>query len=426
MTSNIVLLTIDALRADHLSCYQYERRTTPFIDSLAEDSVLFENAYSASSHTREAVPSLLTGLYPDEATGDNFTCGRDTVATYLSEICSTGGFHSNPYVSRAYGFDRDFDAFDDDLHLGQHRVFALIQRALDKFMFNRGAYHARAEDINERSLAWLDSLPDDEPFLLWNHYMDVHGPYNPPEEYNEWGKSVTNSEAQELYDKISGDRDVTDDEIASARNLYDGEIAYIDAQIKSIFSELNNRGLLEDSVVIVTADHGDLFGEHGKFAHPRYVYQELTRIPLLLWTPDTEKVRVDAACSIIDILPTILDWVKSESAYLPGRSLFNYESFDPNRIVFSTARGVGNDRNLRRVAANQNKCSYLLEYNLSDGSVRNEQRAGEVSNGTVTDWGTLREEALSFLETFTETKGESDDQKINEEIEQRLDSLGYK
>jgi len=426
MTSNVVLLTIDALRADHLSCYGYERATTPFIDSFAEDAMLFEHAYSTSSHTREAVPSLLTGLYPHEATADDFTRASDTVATHITDTHETGAFHSNPYVSRAYGYDKDFDAFDDDLRLGQHRVLALIQRALDKFVFNKGAYHARAEEINERSLSWLDSLSDDGPFFLWNHYMDVHGPYNPPDEYNEWGEPVSNSEAQDLYDRLSGNDEVTDDEVETARNLYDGEIAYTDAHVEALLSELDAQGYLDDAIVIVAADHGDLFGEYGQFAHPRFVYQELTRIPLLIRTPETDGVRVEKTCSLIDLLPTILDWVDADEASIPGESLLEPASIDPDRVVYSTARGLDDEQNLRRIAANRRERSFLLEYDLSNETVHNEQRVGKTSTDSLTDWDELRDHALSFLDTYSSSKRDTDTKEVGEEIERRLDALGYK
>src|SRR6056297_1726457 len=152
---NVILLSGDALRADHLSCYGYHRETSPVLDELAEESISFTNAYSASSHTREAIPALLTGEYPDVAIGPDYRLATDTVASTLSEEgFATGGFHSNPFVSRAYGFDRGFDEFDDDLHLGQHKLIALAQRALDKF---RNRHYARAEEINARSLEWIDS-----------------------------------------------------------------------------------------------------------------------------------------------------------------------------------------------------------------------------------------------------------------------------
>lgn len=209
----IILLSIDALRADHLGYHGYDRDTSPFLDELATETRSFDRAISASSHTRESVPALLSGRFPNRFAEAGFRLVTDSVATHLSDTgYRTGAFHSNPYASRAYGFETGFDTFDDDLTLGRNRFVALAQRALNKFVFNRGEYHARADEINDRSFEWLDSLADDDQFFLWNHYMDVHGPYNPPvTEFSE--TELSNADAQKLYQKcIKRPDELTDEE----------------------------------------------------------------------------------------------------------------------------------------------------------------------------------------------------------------------
>ncbi|WP_082146812.1 helix-turn-helix domain-containing protein [Halostagnicola sp. A56] len=166
---------------------------------FSEKSITYKSAISPSSHTREAIPSLLSGFYPDIFAANGYRYTRGTIADQLSEY-RTAAFHSNPYVSRAYGFDSGFDTFEDDLLLGQNRLLALAQTALNKFFFKKGDFYARAEEINERSLSWLDSR-DDDRFFLWNHYMDPHGPYNPPSKYNYADQELSNDEAQTLYQK---------------------------------------------------------------------------------------------------------------------------------------------------------------------------------------------------------------------------------
>ncbi|ACV12302.1 sulfatase [Halorhabdus utahensis DSM 12940] len=427
---NVVLLTIDALRADHLSCYGYDRTTTPFLDSFAEQSILFENTYSTSSHTREAMASLLSGTYPDEAIEDDYSISAETVASHLADTHLCGGFHSNPYLSRAFGYDRDFEAFDDDLRLGQNRILGLIQRALDKFVFNRGSYHARASEINERSLNWLDSIQDEEPYFLWNHYMDVHGPYNPPTDYNTWSDPISDSDAQQLYDALSGGEAVSEDDVGRALNLYDGEILYTDALIEEFITELDRRDHLEDTLVLITADHGDLFGEYDSFAHPRYVYPELTRVPLLVRTPETQTGRVQGACSTVDILPTILDWIGQSNEQLAGRSLF--DDVESDRVVYSTARGEDDNQHCRRIAANQRGHSHLLEYDTQRETIQHERRIvsnpeQSSANNCDIDWGMLRDNARSFGQVHAESKSApGSGAEVEEEIERRLDALGYK
>jgi len=155
----------------------------------------------------------------------------DTVGNILSEEgFSTAAFHSNPYASRAFGMDRGFDRFDDDLHLGNHKLIALIQRALDKL---RNRHYARANEINDRSLAWIDER--ESPFFLWNHYMDTHGPYEPPGEFRtKYAKrEISDRDAQSLYRRaIKDPESITDDEQQLLIDLYDGEIRYNDEQIR--------------------------------------------------------------------------------------------------------------------------------------------------------------------------------------------------
>ena len=151
---NVILLSIDALRADHLSFHGYERDTAPFLNSLAEEAFTYTSAIAPSSHTREAVPSILTGHYPDAFARAGYRLTEETVAARLANAgYATAGFHSNPYVSRAYGWGDGFEEFDHDLLLGSNRLLALAQRAIDKFVLNKGEYHVRAEELNKSCLA---------------------------------------------------------------------------------------------------------------------------------------------------------------------------------------------------------------------------------------------------------------------------------
>ena len=140
MSRNVILITIDALRADHLPVYVYHRSTAPFLSEFANNHAWFERAYSASSHTREALPAILTGEYPDIAVEDSWELNTESLVERLSEEpLRAGAFHSNPYASRAYGFDRGFDEFDDDLYLGDSRLLSPLQRGIQKKLKRRRA-----------------------------------------------------------------------------------------------------------------------------------------------------------------------------------------------------------------------------------------------------------------------------------------------
>ncbi|WP_231190042.1 sulfatase [Haladaptatus sp. DYF46] len=435
MTKNIILLSIDALRADHLSCYGYDRETTPNIDAFASKSLRFENAYSASSHTREAVPSLLTGRHPTNAIAEDFSLDSETIATSLADTHVSGAFHSNPYVSRAYGFDADFDEFYDDMYLGNSRLFALAQRALDKFVFNRGEYHARAKEINRRSLDWVDSL-DEGPFFLWNHYMDVHGPYNPPDDPPFESSQISKVEAQRLYSRLAKG-EPSEKDVRSAKDLYDGEIRYADEWIGRFLDELRERDLFDESLIVLTADHGDLFGEHGRYAHPRFVYPELTRVPMVVSTPDVAPGVIDDAVSTLDVLPTILDFLSESSEALPGESLLSPDESRRNEFAFSSATGENEREGLRQFAINGVRRGYRTTRELDSGDIAAET-AIRLPDGEAVDIESLAEAEREAYDSLRRTLLEHSDEQLgtrfreedgastDDEIEKRLEALGYK
>ncbi|KZX48723.1 sulfatase [Haloarcula sp. K1] len=414
---NIILLSADALRADHLSCYGYHRETSPVLDEFAEESIRFTNAYSASSHTREAVPALLTGEYPDVAINDSYRLATETIASQLSEAgFATGGFHSNPFVSRAYGFDQGFDKFDDDLHFGQHKLVALAQRALDKL---RNRHYARAEEINERSLSWIDSLDSDDPFFLWNHYMDTHGPYEPPGEYATLyaDKKLSGRDAQSLYQRaIDKPESITEEERQLLIDLYDAEIRYNDEHIGEFLNELRSRDLLEDSLLVVTADHGDAFGEHGYYEHPRYLHDEITHIPLFVREPDGADRTVETPVSTLDIVST---FKRIAGLDIDSERVSLLDQLDADRTVFLQARGEDEHSHIRRYALRTQEGSCFCERDRESGSIE----FGACSNRS------LREDLEAHVTERVQLESdeeEGDEDEVDEEIERRLSALGYK
>ena len=442
--SNIILLSVDALRADHLSSHGYERETSPEIDALAARGAQFMNAFSASSHTREAVPSLLTGHRPSVFAEGGYRLVTESLASRLSKRdFSTAAFHSNPYVSRAYGYGDAFGTFDDDLLYGRNRFTALAQRVLDKFVLNRGAYHARADEINERSLEWLDGLDSAEPFFLWNHYMDVHGPYNPPEEYSVYTEqSLSNNEAQRLYQKSIDEPDeITAREQELMIDLYDGEIRYLDAQISAFVEALVDRELLSESLVIITADHGDGFGEHGYYAHPRYVYNDLLAVPLVLLGGSVSGERIETAVSTLDIVPTALKVLGITIDHdLPGQSLLSSAVTDDEgtqRRVISSAQGQNEAATVRRFAIQDGQYKYMLERDAETGVVSGQQAFDCVSDPQEQEPLSQRQLPEQFAEFRSELEVHSQGTDPNvvdnaseadasHEVEQRLENLGYR
>jgi arylsulfatase len=418
---NIVLLTVDACRADHLSCYGYSRETSPRIDAFAERGVRFSNAFSVSTHTREAVHGLLSGRYPDASSAGDYSLHADSLATQLAEAgYLSAAFHSNPFLSEGYGFDRDFDFFFDDTAFGRHKYFALLKRLLDKL---RNDHYVRAAELNERSKTWISSLPDNQSFFLWNHYMDVHGPFEPHGPQHHYvDRDVTVEQAQDLYRRATGDPDaVTEADEELLVDLYDDEVRYVDQRIGRFLAFLESAGELEHSIVILTADHGELFGHDGLYAHPRRLKEALLRVPMVVLDgrPGSKRA-IEPPVSTLDVVPTVLRSLGMETGSLPGTPLWNIAtnpSDHADRTVFTQVRSEDNER--RRFGAHSPTGFGSLEWSLSNETFR---------------W--LREPPTDQLKTELKahakermsdsTNLDTEQRQLPQDVEQRLELLGYK
>lgn len=429
---NIILITVDALRWDHLSFNGYNRNTSPTIDAIAADNIDFRNAYSASSHTPEAIPALLTGRYPDVFSDNGYQRVVPTVAELFSgSEVATGAFHSNVHVSRINGYQAGFDEFFDDLYFGQNRWLALAQKFANRFLRSRQTYYARAEEINKHSLRWLDSLPDSQQFFMWNHYMDVHGPYEPLSDYQKvyCEEEVERGRARELFHKAIDDPDeITETERQTLIDLYDAEIRYIDTQLSSFFDALEDRDLLEDSLVILTADHGDAFGEHGYYNHPRQLHSELVHVPFMMSHPSLSSKTVDTTISTLDIVPTLLEIFDVTSEVdLPGIPLQNIISSPTeyeNRHVFIQARGESEESHLRRFGARLKNKSAFVERRIEDRQITDQHTSssGDELLSDLISYSNLRlsdEPEVEFSET-------GDEDHVINDVDERLEALGYK
>lgn len=415
---NLVFLTVDSLRADHCSFHGCERDTTPNLASLADGGVVCSRAYSASSHTREAVGSLLTGQFPHRCVDADYRLAAPPLSTLLANSHRCGAFHSNPFLSRAYGYDRDFHAFDDDLSLSRFKLVALLQRLWDRV---RGHHYARAETINERALEWLDSLPDGTPFFLWNHYMDAHGPYEPPEPYRSryCDRSVSDAEAQQRwYDATETPEAVSEDDRQLLVDLYDGEIAYVDDRIGAFLDALDERGLLDETLVVVTADHGELLGEHGAYSHPRKHVEELLHVPLLASGPSVPDATVPSPTSTLDVAPTACRALDCGDGDFDGVALQDAWT-DPegsaDRHVVSEVRGK--DEPVRRYRVTGADATLSFEHPLAE------------DDPTVPETGrpaleaTLRDHLRSVGDHDDATAAGPSDEEVPTD---RLEALGYK
>jgi arylsulfatase len=266
---NILLIVIDALRPDHLGCYGYHRNTSPAIDRIAAEGVLFKNTISQSSWTKPAVASLLTGTCPETHGVKGIRHALPELDTYLPTLLqgvgyATGCIQTNPFLSVESGFSQGFDLY------------------LELFDKAPGVYKPRVSDAVAAVSTWL-SRPRNAPFFLYLHLLDTHNPYAPPKEFRLFGNEET--------------------------DLYDAEIAFVDYHIQLIREMLLKNGLYDKTALIITADHGEEFFEHGTQYHAKNLYQEVIKVPLIISVPGIFDAAVPTSSQVrsLDIVPTILD-----------------------------------------------------------------------------------------------------------------------
>ncbi len=334
---NVLILVIDALRPDHLGCYGYAPDTSPTINALAKRGVLFEDATSLSSYTRASVPSIFTSVHPGahgvlsqgkkvEILSDEYK----TLAETLKERdYATAAFTPNPSLQRAFNFDQGFDLYDDS--------FQLDVKGNQEF--------ETARRINERTLRWLEANRE-KPFFAYLHYRDVHAPYVPPPPYDRMfdkpgaGRPLTEGEYKTQPPDIRKPRRFRD--LDSYVEQYDGEIRYTDDHLAKLLEALSKDGRLENTMIFLTADHGESFLEHGSWTHGSGLYEELARVPLILVLPGDAHAgqRVQLPVQTTDIYPTVLALLKAAvPPEVQGRSLFEAieGKADPKRPVFGEA-----------------------------------------------------------------------------------------
>ena len=290
---NIVLVTADTLRADHLPVYGYQRVRTPHLDRMARAGVVFENAQTVAPLTLPAHSSIFTGTYPlHHGVRDNggYYLQEDEVT--LAECLegagyATGGFVGAFVLDARWGLNQGFDRYFDDFDLSRYERVGLdtVQR--------------RGGEVLDAALSWMKTI-EDRRFFSWIHFYDPHAPYDPPAPFSaEYAGAPTSA--------------------------YDGEIAYVDHLMGRLFAWLEEEGLADDTVVVFVADHGESLGQHGEKTHGFYVYDATMRVPFLMTTPYRHNVRgarVSAQVRTIDVMPTLLELAGVDPpAAVQGRSL---------------------------------------------------------------------------------------------------------
>ena len=274
---NIILITLDTTRADRMGFLGSKAGLTPNLDAVASKSVVFDRAYSHVPITTASHATLLTGTYPQFNHVNDFGVPLAAKLPYLPDLLRKSGYHTGAFVGSlildpldgtAPGFDRGFEVYDAGFRLRRHGT--------DRYL----SVERRGTVVVDHALGWLSQIPE-PPFFLWIHLYDAHDPYDPPAPF------------KEKY----------------ASKLYDGEIAYVDSVLGKLFSELKKHGLFDETLIAVTADHGESLGAHGESTHGIFLYDETLHVPLLIKRPLNRSAgqRVDARVRLVDVAPTLLE-----------------------------------------------------------------------------------------------------------------------
>ncbi len=315
---NVLIYTIDTLRADHASLYGYSRNTTPFLKKLGASGIVFDNAQAQATWTKPSIASLMTSLYSFThgivSDADTIPAGSATLAAQLRTAgYVTASIVSTPFVGRATGLDRGFD-YMLEYPVVLRQVNARTDRATDSAALNRVVF------------PWLDRHHD-EPFFLYAHATDPHAPYDPPPPFEsvfakpaetstferEYASFKTNHEYgggavinRAMCEKAGIDPDRF---IHQAENRYDGEVLRNDSSFELLIKKLRQLGVLDNTLIIVLSDHGEEFWDHGWTAHGHSVYEELTHVTLMMWNPALfpKPRRISEPVQLIDVMPTVLD-----------------------------------------------------------------------------------------------------------------------
>ena len=355
---NILLITVDCLRADHLSCYGYHRNTIPLINEYLEDGfTIYKNHLSNGPGTPDSFPSIMCSRYRMEVPDGNRLPRKWTkISTMLKEhgYRTVGLSSGNPFVSRLFGYDHGFDVFDDGMDDGPSNIFErdewgrvrIAVRDVFEVLFDDIMGRKCDKDLGFANLAieHLEELTDKKPWFMWVHYMDVHGPYSPAKmvfgrnrlRFPYYSKLLNKMVLKDTHLRIDLRQDLVD--------MYDSTISQVDTNISMLLEHLRSSKAMDNTMIVITADHGEGFEEHGMWSHPYYgVYEEQLRIPLMIkypgHTPNTIIHDHERTCAA-DILPTLADVVGCyEPPVTRGNSILRLKDVrNGHRLIFHEGR----------------------------------------------------------------------------------------
>lgn len=445
MVENVLLVTIDSLRADHFGQNASVESATENMETAAGDGLSFDRAFATGPGTTPSFPAILTGTLPLSYGGlGPLIDERPRVSTKLQNAgLTTGGFQCNPFLSNHFNYDIGYDTFEDYQNPLMGIATKIFPRGIEinnpklrrvdnvlhitdaikksyQLVKGKPRPYVSAEVITNDTIEWFSRT--DQPFFCWTHYMDVHHPCFPPEEYRERYDitDVTQTDVSEWYSALLRDPEtLTEEEMNNLETLYEAAIEYTFDQIDRIVTHLKDTGRYDDTLIILTSDHGELFGEYSQYGKPERMYDELLHIPLIVANgPDYLESATEELVSLLDLPPLIHDTLGLDIPYeyegrIPGKD-------EPREYVMAEHEVEGD------VIVGARSEDWLYE----GDEINDEHRLFDLRNGFERvdrdhpEADTVRDAVLARLDELDiEAKYLQGDMEID--VENRLEDLGY-
>lgn len=452
---DVVLITVDSLQYDYVYGDSDVTRELDTLQSLADSGTCFTNAFSNASITVASFLSILSGTYPwmFESISGGYGPDRPHVAEELSDAgYATAGFNTNPYLSSSYGHDRGFDYYmgrdnadEIDRDTLSTKLWPLIKQSVPsdrvaqgiRSLYGRvgatlgiqlgGDPYLAVEEVNDSVIQWVERTPG--PRFLWIHYMDVHTPYYPHE--GTVSEGMSKRRAVRLFHRVNEQgEDASSEDLETLRELYKGEVQYFDRKLGELLKNLNDHLDLEETLIALTSDHGEAFGEHGNVFHPDGALRdELTHVPLVVDGPgfDTD-TDVETPVSNVDLVPTLLS---AAGVSIPdvciGEDLSEIVDSRPDdRTVFAEAYG----RDDGKVMATDGRHKLIRDIRTGEEVLFDRENVPAESEDVIGDRPRVRRhlnEAIDdHLEMVRGHEGRERSIDVDEETKSRLRMLGYK
>lgn len=399
---NVILITFDALRADHIGCYGYKKETTPFLDLFSKNGFTFTNVIAQSASTVPSIASLFTSKYPysDCVIDSSYSLGNNniTIVEFLKKKgYETYGIVGHYYVAKKFGFFRGFNYFNDNFYAFRN-----------------------ADEMQRLAIELLKKIKKNKKFFLWLHFHEPHSPYRSLAQYRKiFSETFSGQDTEKIYTIYGNKLLLSNKQIHELIIAYDANIRFMDDNLRILFKFLKKHDLIRKSIIIITADHGESLGEHNIFDHNE-LYYGIIHVPLIIKAPYSKGGVISYPVSLIDIFPTVLDLLgyKEEALKLNlrGRNLFLNRKID--EIQFSeypNKKSIIKDN--FRIFLNESNFGL---YNIKDDPVE--------SNNLVS----IEKEKFEFLkkglDNFIKKKEPCTEKPrviLNEEDKEKLKSLGY-